>query len=326
MAATIRKSRLFAETMAPKVDQENGEGEQDSAARDLVANPARQKRAKLLPESAHGGWFDCTPLRYNFFDSPPSDDNENCSAVNMSQRKQDTALESLPGALAGGHGGHRGSAKRACPGGATDRERQAWASPWILPSRSTSAWATRRRKNCWWSAYAARIISLAERNLDAEARALLELVQGRHPSSRDRLREVAATLKARGGGIEGLLELLADPSLPAEKTRRHRGPDSRARRAIRRGSRGAMRCRRSIPCAWRRARWFARWRRSPAGRWRPSRWSCRKFRGTVRWRRGRCCCAPSQRSTPTRMSCARNTWRRWSPRRRRPAWFRRCGR
>ena len=50
-----------------------------------------------------------------------------------------------------------------------------------------------------------------------EARALLELVQGRHPSSRDRLREVAATLKARGGGIEGLLELVADPSLPAEK-------------------------------------------------------------------------------------------------------------
>ena len=66
-------------------------------------------------------------------------------------------------------------------------------------------------------AYAARIISLAERDLDVEARALLELVQGRHPSSRDRLREVAATLKARGGGIEGLLELVADPSLPAEK-------------------------------------------------------------------------------------------------------------
>jgi hypothetical protein len=27
----------------------------------FVANPARQKGAKLLPGSAHGGWFDCTP-------------------------------------------------------------------------------------------------------------------------------------------------------------------------------------------------------------------------------------------------------------------------
>src|ERR1035438_7414354 len=66
-------------------------------------------------------------------------------------------------------------------------------------------------------AYAARILSLAERNLDAEAGALLQLVQERHPSSRERLREVAADLKAKGAGIEGLLGLLADASLPAEK-------------------------------------------------------------------------------------------------------------
>ena len=66
-------------------------------------------------------------------------------------------------------------------------------------------------------AYVARICSLAERSLDAEARTLLELVQGRHPSARDRLREVSATLKARGGDMQALLELLADPSLPAEK-------------------------------------------------------------------------------------------------------------
>jgi hypothetical protein len=66
-------------------------------------------------------------------------------------------------------------------------------------------------------AYAARILSLAERDLDAEALTLLELVQERHPTSRDRLREVAATLRARGRGVEGLLELLADASLPAEK-------------------------------------------------------------------------------------------------------------
>ena len=66
-------------------------------------------------------------------------------------------------------------------------------------------------------AYAARISSLAERNLDVEARALLEQVEQRHPTFRDRLREVAANLKARLGGVEGLLELLADASLTAEK-------------------------------------------------------------------------------------------------------------
>ncbi len=66
-------------------------------------------------------------------------------------------------------------------------------------------------------AYAARISSLAERNLDIEARALLEQVEQRHPTFRDRLREVAANLEARRGGVEGLLGLLADTSLTAEK-------------------------------------------------------------------------------------------------------------
>lgn len=66
-------------------------------------------------------------------------------------------------------------------------------------------------------AYAARIISLAERKLDKEANALLEQVQSRHPSSRERLRETAAILKARGGDPDALLELLADPALMVER-------------------------------------------------------------------------------------------------------------
>ena len=66
-------------------------------------------------------------------------------------------------------------------------------------------------------AYAARVSSLAERNLDTDARVLLEQVEQRHPTFRDRLREVAANLQARRGGVEGLLGLLADASLPAEK-------------------------------------------------------------------------------------------------------------
>ena len=45
--------------------QQDGEGEQNSAAGDFVANPARQKGAKLSPGSGHGGWFDCTPGRGN---------------------------------------------------------------------------------------------------------------------------------------------------------------------------------------------------------------------------------------------------------------------
>src|ERR1035438_80106 len=40
-------------------------------------------------------------------------------------------------------------------------------------------------------AYVARISELAERKLDAEARALLEQVQQRHPSSHERLRAAA---------------------------------------------------------------------------------------------------------------------------------------
>jgi hypothetical protein len=65
-------------------------------------------------------------------------------------------------------------------------------------------------------AYVARISELAGRKLDKEANALLSQVQERHPSSRERLREVAATLKARTGDIEALLGLLADASLPPE--------------------------------------------------------------------------------------------------------------
>jgi hypothetical protein len=65
-------------------------------------------------------------------------------------------------------------------------------------------------------AYVARITELAERKLDVEARSLLEQVKERHPAAKERLREVAVTLKARWGGVQELLELLADASLAAE--------------------------------------------------------------------------------------------------------------
>src|ERR1017187_6039237 len=65
-------------------------------------------------------------------------------------------------------------------------------------------------------AYVARISDLAARKLDVDANALLSQVQERHPTSRDRLREVAVTLKARTGDIDALLGLLADASLLPE--------------------------------------------------------------------------------------------------------------
>src|ERR1017187_1491577 len=65
-------------------------------------------------------------------------------------------------------------------------------------------------------AYVARISELAERKLDVEASTLLDQVGERYPISKDRLRVVAATLKARGGDMQALLELLADASVPAE--------------------------------------------------------------------------------------------------------------
>jgi hypothetical protein len=65
-------------------------------------------------------------------------------------------------------------------------------------------------------AYAARIRSLAERNLTAEARALSDLVQERYPSSRDRLCFVAASIGVRDGALTALLAPLMDPSLPPE--------------------------------------------------------------------------------------------------------------
>ncbi len=65
-------------------------------------------------------------------------------------------------------------------------------------------------------AYVARIQNLGERNLDKEASALLERVRAEHPACGARLCEAAATLKARTGEIEALLELLAAAELPAE--------------------------------------------------------------------------------------------------------------
>ena len=64
-------------------------------------------------------------------------------------------------------------------------------------------------------AYGARLASLVERNLEKEARVLMDLVGERYPSSGDRLREWNALLAARHGDLSALLEPLTDSGLPA---------------------------------------------------------------------------------------------------------------
>ena len=66
-------------------------------------------------------------------------------------------------------------------------------------------------------AYGARLASLVERNLDREAKALMDLVRERYPSSGDRLREWNAIFAARHGDVSALVEPLTDAGLPAEK-------------------------------------------------------------------------------------------------------------
>jgi hypothetical protein len=66
-------------------------------------------------------------------------------------------------------------------------------------------------------AYAARIRSLAERNLVAEAKALLDLVHGRYTSARTRLREFTDAGGVRRDELAKLVTPLADPSLAPEQ-------------------------------------------------------------------------------------------------------------
>src|SRR6202011_4504862 len=65
-------------------------------------------------------------------------------------------------------------------------------------------------------AYVARISSLVERNLDADAQALMEVVLERYPSARVRLLEMAAWFAARTGNLNALVQPLNDPALPPE--------------------------------------------------------------------------------------------------------------
>ena len=66
-------------------------------------------------------------------------------------------------------------------------------------------------------AYAARIQSLVDQNMAAEAKALQDLVWERYPSARERLNGHHASAKNNAGGLEELLKPLNDPGLGAER-------------------------------------------------------------------------------------------------------------
>lgn len=66
-------------------------------------------------------------------------------------------------------------------------------------------------------AYIARIPVLIDRNLEVEARNLMEHVRERYPASRERLKEIKALFSVRKGELDALLQPLNDPSLPEEK-------------------------------------------------------------------------------------------------------------
>ena len=66
-------------------------------------------------------------------------------------------------------------------------------------------------------AYAARIQSLLDQNLEPEAKSLLDLVRKRFPSARERLDTAVAAVSARAGDLAGLLQPLNDPEINSER-------------------------------------------------------------------------------------------------------------
>ncbi len=66
-------------------------------------------------------------------------------------------------------------------------------------------------------AYMARIQSLLDHNLEAEAKSLLELVLERFPAAKDRIEGLVAAASARGAELPELLQPLNDPELSSER-------------------------------------------------------------------------------------------------------------
>ena len=66
-------------------------------------------------------------------------------------------------------------------------------------------------------AYIARIAALIGRNLEVEARNLMERIRGLYPSARARLAEIKAMFGVRKGELDAILSPLNDPLLPEDR-------------------------------------------------------------------------------------------------------------
>jgi len=171
-------------------------------------------------------------------------------------------------------------------------------------------------------AYAARINFLLRQNLAMEAKALLDLVRERYPSSRARLDELTAPAAARAGGVEELVQPLNDPALTAERR-------AVIEQAIQRevwdlGALGGCAALssddplRQAASALQRA--FLAVTNGPVDEESLAR---RRCRGAVPSRPGKCWCGPSPVFIAGRMKPAANTSTPSNPMRRRRGWFRR---
>jgi len=66
-------------------------------------------------------------------------------------------------------------------------------------------------------AYAARIQSLVDQDLEPEAKSLLALVRERFPAAKERLDAMRSAISARDGDLAGILQPLNDPELSSER-------------------------------------------------------------------------------------------------------------
>ena len=135
-------------------------------------------------------------------------------------------------------------------------------------------------------AYAARIQALVDQNLALEAKALLDLVQERYPSARQRLNERNTLVGTEAGRIEELVRPLNDPALSAEQRALPSKRLSRAMPVTSRPWRSAPHCLRNIPSARQRPRCKRRSPPSPGDLSAKRMSNCLRFRAAARWWRG----------------------------------------
>jgi len=83
--------------------------------------------------------------------------------------------------------------------------------------RAHKIYATAESEALLTEAYLARAKGLAGRGLVAEGRLVLDLLDERHPASRERVADLRIAFAGRAGDVDSLLRPLCDPDLPAAR-------------------------------------------------------------------------------------------------------------